>query len=156
MAPAQLSTIGVRLAFFSPARAFAQSATGKTAQARLTALQMKRTKEVDSRTKSLQAQRQQLQQNASVLTEQARAQREKELERIEIDLQRFIQDAQAEIAGVQRDIESEFLTRLRPALEQVATSQSLWLVFNGDAGLLAWDDLALDITTEVVKRIDAR
>jgi Skp family chaperone for outer membrane proteins len=143
-----------RLAYFSPQRAYSLSAAGQAAQARLTALQTERAREIEARTRTLETQQQQLQQSSSLLTETARGQRVKELEKFEVDLQRFIQDAQAEITGFQRDVESEFLARLRPALDQVAKDRSLWLVFNEDAGLIAWANPVLDITSEVVKRID--
>jgi hypothetical protein len=58
--------------------------------------------------------------------------------KFEIDLRRFIQDAQAEITGFQRDVETGFLAKVNPALDQVAIERSLWLVFNEDAGLIAW------------------
>lgn len=143
-----------RLAYFSPQRAYALSAAGQAAQARLTALQTERAREIEVRTRTLETQQRQLQQSSSLLTETARGQRVKELERFEVDLQRFIQDAQAEITGFQRDVETEFLATLRPALDQVAKDRSLWLVFNEDAGLIAWANPVLDITGEVVKRID--
>jgi outer membrane protein len=143
-----------RLAYFSPQRAFSQSAAGQAAQALLTALQTERAREIDARSKTLRTQQQQLEQSTSFLTENARGQRAKELEKFEVDLQRFIQDAQAELTGFQRDVESEFLAKIRPALEQVVKDKSLWLVFNEDAGLIAWVNPALDITGEVVTRID--
>ena len=143
-----------RLAYFSPQRAYALSAAGQAAQARLTALQTERAREIEARSKTLETQQQQLQQSSALLTESARTQRAKELEKFEIDLQRFIQDAQAEITGFQRDVETEFLAKLRPALDQVAKDRSLWLVFNEDAGLIAWASPVLDITGDVVKRID--
>ena len=143
-----------RLAYFSPQRAYALSAAGQVARARLTALQTERAREIEARTRTLETQQQQLQQRSTLLTDIARGQRVKELEKFEVDLQRFIQDAQAEITGVQRDVETEFLAKLRPVLDQVAKDRSLWLVFNEDAGLVAWANPVLDITGEVVKRID--
>lgn len=143
-----------RLAYFSPQRAYALSAAGQAAQARLTALQTERAREIEARTRTLETQQQQLQQSSALLTETARGQRAKELEKFEIDLRRFIQDAQAEITGFQRDVETEFLAKLRPALDQVAKDRSLWLVFNEDAGLIAWANPVLDITGDIVKRID--
>jgi len=143
-----------RLAYFSPQRAFSQSADGKVAQTKLSALQAERTKEVDARTQQLQSQQASLQQSAALLSDAARRLREQEIERFQIDLDRFIQDAQAEFAGVQRDLESAFLARLRPALDRVAKEKSLLLVFNEDAGLIAWGDPSLDVTTDVVARLN--
>ncbi len=142
------------MAYFSPQRAFASSSAGQAAQARVTALQMERAREIETRSRTLESQQQQLQQSSALLTETARGQRAKELEKFEIDLRRFIQDAQTEITGFQRDVETEFLAKLSPVLNQVARDRSLWLVFNEDAGLIAWANPLLDITGEIVKRID--
>jgi outer membrane protein len=143
----------VRIAYFSPQRAFAQSTDGKAAQAKLTALQAERVKEIESRNVTLAAERQALERDAPLLNDAARAQRQQAVDRFEVDLQRFIQDAQNELMGVQRDLETAFLAKLRPALDQVAKDKSLLLVLNEDTGLIAWADLSLDITPEVVKRL---
>ncbi len=159
---AQPATVGdqpgtpgvVRLAYFSPQRAFSESAEGKAAIARLTALQAEKARSIEEKNKALQAQQQALEQTASILGEPARNQRAKEVEKFQIDVQRFIQDAQAELTGVQRDMESAFLAKLKPVVEQAAKERSLQLVFNLDEGTIAWADLSLDITAEVVKRLD--
>ena len=143
-----------QMAYFSPQRAFALSSAGQAAQARVTALQMERAREIEARSRTLESQQQQLPQSSALLTETTRGQRAKELEKFEIDLRRFIQDAQTEITGFQRDVETEFLAKLSPVLNQVARDRSLWLVFNQDAGLIAWANPLLDITGEIVKRID--
>jgi len=138
------------LAYFSPARAFALSADGKTAQAKIAALQVEKEGQVNARRRSLQAQQDELTKSGSLLGDAARAQRSQAIERFELDLQRFIQDAQQELMGVQRDLENAFLVKLRPALADVAKSRSLALVINEDVGLIAWADPGLDITPVVV------
>lgn len=155
-APALGYTQDVRqggLAYFSPARAFALSADGKAAQAKLTALQTEKEAQVDARRRSLQAQQDELSRNGSLLVETARAQRSQAIQRFELDLERFIQDAQQELMGVQRDLENAFLVKLRPALDGVAKSRSLALVINEDVGLVAWADPSLDITPVVVEAL---
>ena len=87
---------------------------GQAAQARLSALEAERAREVETRNRTLEAQRQALASASALLDPAARNQRAKEIERFEIDLQRL----------------------------------------NEDAGLVAWAGPALDITQEIVKRID--
>jgi Skp family chaperone for outer membrane proteins len=143
----------VRLACFSLQRAFSESADGKAAIARLTALQDEKARAIAEKNKALQAQEQALQQSTPLLSEAARTQRSNELERFRIDVQRFIQDAQAELMGVQRDTENAFLVRLKPAVEKVAKDKGLQMIFNLDEGLIAWTDPSLDITSDVVKQL---
>ncbi|SRR5258706_118174 len=140
-------------ACFSPQQAFADSADGKAALARLTALQSERKKAIDERNQALQSRQRLLEQNAGVLSETARAQRTTELEQFRLDVQRFIEDAQAELMGVQKDAENAFLVKLRPVVEKVARDKGFQIIFNLDAGQIAWFDRGLDITPEIVRQL---
>jgi Skp family chaperone for outer membrane proteins len=144
---------GIRLASFSPQRAFADSAEGKAGIATVNALQEKRAREIEDRSKAIVAREQALQQVFGVLSEDVRAERLKDLEKLRLEAERFVQDAQAELLGVQREIESAFAAKLRPALDRVAKNKSIQLVFNLDEPSIAWADPALDITTEVVQQL---
>lgn len=144
----------MRLAYFSPQRAFSLSADGKAAEARLTVLEAERSREIAARNAKLQDMQNSLQQNSSVLGESARRQREVELERFQIDTKRFVEDAQAEFLGVQRNLENTFFVKLRPALDAVAKERGYLFVFNEDSGMFAWANPALDITADVVTRLN--
>ena len=148
------TAVAVQVAYFSPQRAFAASPDGKDAEARLTALQATRERELDARNQKLNALRGALQSNAAVLSASARQEREREIDRFQVDIQRFVQDAQAEFLGVQRQSESAFALKLQPALAAVAKEKGLLLVVNEDAGLLAWADPVADITPEVIRRMN--
>ena len=144
---------GLRLACFSPQRAFSESADGKAAMARLATLQNEKARAIDERNKTLQAREQALERTSPLLSESVRTQRTSELEKLRIDVQRFIEDAQAELMGIRRDAENAFVMKLKPALAKVAQDQGLQLVFNVDDGQVAWFDPSLDITSEVVKQL---
>ena len=144
----------VRLAYFSPQRAFYESADGKAAQAKLSSLQAETSKQIEAQNAKLKSLQNSLAQSSLLLSEAARRAREQEIEKFQVDLQRFVEDAQAEFLGVQRQLESAFLVKLRPALDSVAKSRGLLLVLNEDTGVIAWSDPALDITPEVVTRVN--
>ncbi|HET9195792.1 MAG TPA: OmpH family outer membrane protein [Vicinamibacterales bacterium] len=146
---------GSRLAYFSPERAFALSPDGKAAQTKLAALEAERGKELAARSAKLKDMQDALQRGASVLGEAGRRQRETEIERFEVDTKRFLEDAQAEFLGIRQTSENTFFTKLRPALDAVAKERGFLFVLNEDSGLLAWANPALDITSEVVKRMNA-
>ena len=150
---AQPDAVMARLAYFSPQRAFALSPDGKAAEARLSALEAERSKELAARNAKLADMQNSLQQSAAVLGDTARRQRQLEVERFQIDMKRFVEDAQAEFLGVQRNLENSFFARLRPAVDAVAKERNLLFVINEDAGVLAWANPALDITGEVVTRL---
>jgi Skp family chaperone for outer membrane proteins len=142
------------LAYFSPQRAFYESADGKAAQAKLSSIQAEASRQVNAQNAKLKALENALAQGSSLLNDAARRQREQEIEKFQIDLERFVEDAQAEFLGVQRALETAFLAKLRPALDSVARDRGLVLVFNQDAGLIAWGAPALDITPDVVSRVN--
>ena len=143
-----------RMAYFSPQRAFALSADGKAAQTKLAALEVERGKELTARNARLKEMQDALQQSAGVLGDTALRQRELEVERFQIDIKRFIEDAQAEFLGVRRDLENTFFRKLNPALDALAKERRLLFVLNEDVGLLAWANPSLDITADVVKRLN--
>jgi outer membrane protein len=147
-------TTSLPIAYFSPQRAFVGSAEGKAAQAKLTSLQTDRSREIEARNDKLKAMQGALQQTGVVVSETARRQRQQEIDRFQVDLQRFIQDAQAEFLGVERQSTAAFEVKLRPALAAVARDKRLLLVINEDEGLIAWADPSLDITPDVIKRLD--
>lgn len=144
----------VRLAYFSPQRAFFQSNDGKAAEARLSSLQSQTTREVDSRNAKLKALQQELAARSSVLAEGAKREREQEIDRIQLDLRRFMEDAQAEFLGVQRNLENAFLAKLAPAVDTIARKRGLLFVLNQDSGVLAWADPNLDITSDIVAAVN--
>jgi outer membrane protein len=142
-----------RVGSLSPQRAFAESAVGKAGIARLQALEEKQSHEIAAKNKALQSQQEALEHNSAVLSADARARQSREVERFRIDVQRFIEEAQAELVGAQREIESAFLAKLRPAVERVAKTKELQLIVNLDADSVIWADPSIDITTEVVKQL---
>jgi Skp family chaperone for outer membrane proteins len=153
VSPAIQSLVGVRVACFSPQRAFSESADGKATLARLTAIQNEKARAIEEKNKALRAQEQALEQSSAVLSDAARTERSNEVQKLRIDVQRFIEDAQAELMGIQRDAESAFVMKLKPALAKVAQEKGLQLVFNVDDGQVAWFDASLDITSDVVKQL---
>jgi Skp family chaperone for outer membrane proteins len=80
---------------------------------------------------------------------------EKEIEKQQLDLQRFQQDAQAEITELQNEVQGEFARKVQPLIDQMAKEKGLQMIFNaGDAGF-AWVDAGLDLSPEIIKKLDA-
>jgi outer membrane protein len=152
--PAPFPT-GAKIAFFNPQAVFQASSDGKAAVTRVNALIQKKQKEAEDKAKLLQGNQQKLQTSGSVMNEAARSQLEKEIEKQTKDAERFQQDAQAEVQELQQEVQSEFVKKLSPIIDQLANEKGLHLVFNaGDAGL-AWAAPGLDLTSEVIKKLDA-
>ena len=146
---------GAKFAFISPQRIFAESAEGKVAVGRVNALTQKKQTENQAKQKALADNQQKLQTSGSVMSEAARSQLEKEIERQNTDMQRFQQDAQAEIQELQNEVQNEFVRKITPLLQQVASEKGLQILFNATEAGFAWVDPSLDLTAEVIKRFDA-
>jgi outer membrane protein len=146
---------GAKVAFFNPQVVFQSSAEGRAAVTRVNALIQKKQTENADKAKLLQGNQQKLQTSGSVMNETARVQLEKEIEKQTKDAERFQQDAQAEINELQQEVQNDFVKKLSPIIEQIATEKGLHIVFNAVESGIAWASPGLDLTSEVVKKLDA-
>jgi outer membrane protein len=155
VAPPAPFPAGAKIAFFNPQAVFQASADGRAAVARVNALIQKKQTENADKAKLLQGNQQKLQTSGSVMNEAARIQLEKEIEKQTKDGERFQQDAQAEINELQQEVQNDFVKKLSPIVEQLATEKGLHLVFNASESGIAWATPGLDLTGEVIKKLDA-
>jgi outer membrane protein len=146
---------GSKVAYVVLQRIANESADGKTATTRIQALQQKKAAELNEKNKQLQTAQQKLEKEAGVLSATAAGELQKQVERLQVEIQRFTQDAQAEVQELQQQLQQEFQVRLEPVLQEIGREKGLHFIFNGpDAGLV-WADAALDISTDVIKKLDA-
>ncbi|HUQ86650.1 MAG TPA: OmpH family outer membrane protein [Vicinamibacterales bacterium] len=146
---------GSKVAYVVLQRIANESADGRVATTRIQALQQKKAAELNEKNKQLTTMQQKLEKEGSVMNASAAADLQKNIERVNLEVQRFTQDAQAEVQELQQTLQQEFQQRLEPVLQQVASDMGLQFVFNGpDAGLV-WADSALDISSEVIKKLDS-
>ena len=146
---------GAKVAYVVLQRIANESADGRVATTRIQALQQKKAAELNEKSKQLASMQQKLEKEGSVMNAAAAADLQKNIEKLNVEVQRFTQDAQAEVQELQQELQQEFQQRLEPVLSQVASEMGLQFVFNGpDAGLV-WADSALDISGEVIKKLDA-
>jgi len=146
---------GAKIAFINPQRIFQESADGKAAYNRVQALIQRKQTEGQDKQKQLAANQQKLQTSGGVMNEAARSQLEKEIEKQQVEAQRFQQDAQAEINELQQEVQNDFIKKVTPVIEQVAKEKGLHMVFDVANAGLAWGDPGLDLTNDIIKRMDA-
>ena len=146
---------GAKIAFFNPQAVFQSSAEGRAAVTRVNALIQKKQTEASDKAKLLQGNQQKLQTSGSVMNEAARTQLEKEIDRQTKEAERFQQDAQAEINELQQEVQNDFVKRLAPIVEQIATEKGLQIVFNAVESGIAWAVPGIDLTSDVIKKLDA-
>ena len=143
-----------KIAFVDITAVAANSAAGKEASNKLKALQDKKLAEINDKNKQLQAAQQKLSTGGSVLNDTARDQLQKDVDRMQRDIQFTQQNAQAEYNELQEDLRNDFQKKLMPIIDALATEKGLYAIFSvGDAGAM-YVHPGLDLTAEVVKRLD--
>jgi outer membrane protein len=145
---------GAKIAWINPQRVFQDSGDGRAGLNRVQALIAKKQKEGEDKAKLLQGNQQKLSTSGAVMNDAARGQLEKEIERQQLEAQRFQQDAQAEINELQQEVQSDFVKKVTPVIEQVAKEKGLQIVFDVTNAGIAWGDPGLDLTSEVIKKLD--
>ena len=146
---------GARWAFVVLQRIANESADGKAATAQIQAMQQKKAAELTEKQKQLQGIQAKLEKEASVMSVTAQSDLAKQAEKLNTDIQRFTQDAQQELTELQEQLRLQFESRVQPVLDEVRQEKGLHFIFNGpDSGLVAADP-GLDISLDVIKKLDA-
>jgi outer membrane protein len=146
---------GAKVAYVVLQRIANESADGRVATTRIQALQQKKAAELTNKQNQLAGIQQRLEKEGAVMSPAVAADLQKQAEKLNVEVQRFTQDAQAEVQELQQQLQGEFQQRLEPVLQAVAAEMGLQFIFNGpDAGLV-WADSALDISGEIIKKLDS-
>ena len=146
---------GAKIGFVNFQRVVQESADGKASSGKIQTLSKKKQDEGTQKAAQLKANQDKLAASGSVMSEAARGQLEKEIERQQVEAQRFQQDAQGELNELQQELQAEFLKKVTPILQQVANEKGLHALFNVQEAGFAWVDPGLDLTNEVIKKLDA-
>src|SRR5439155_5392816 len=146
---------GAKIGFVNFQRVVSESADGKASSVRIQTLSKKKQDEGTQKAQLLKSNQDKLAASGSVMSDAARSQLEKEVERQQVEGQRFQQDAQAELNELQQELQAEFIKKVTPILQQVATEKGLHALFNAQEAGFAWVDPGLDLTTEVIRKLDA-
>lgn len=144
-----------KIAFIDVNQVAGASAAGKEASKKLTALREKKLAEVNEKNKQLQALTTKRDTGSAVLNDTARAALDKDIDRLQRDIQFTQQNADAEMQDLTNELQAEFQKRLIPVIEEVAKEKGLHAVFSvADSGV-AYVHAGLNISDEVIKRLDA-
>jgi outer membrane protein len=146
---------GLKYAYVRIDRIAAESSAGKALSDRVKGLNDQKVRELNEKNKQLQTAQQKLESGGSVLNDTARAQLTAEIERQQRDIQRFTEDAQQDLQGLQQQLQEEFTRTLNPVLDKVAKEKQVHMVFNATESGLVWADPSMDLTTDVIKALDA-
>ena len=110
----------------------------------------KKLDEIDKKISSIEKQLE-----SPVLSEEARKKKKKELTDLKSEGQKIQQEAERELSQMKAKAERELIIQIRKVTEDYAKEKNIDLVFVGGAiGGVVYFDKSIDITDEVLKRLD--
>ena len=156
LSPAQVPatpTTTLKVGCIDLAYVAANSRQGKLELSELDTFTRTKQVEIDERAKMLGAQETRLR-NDATMTEAARVELERSLRKAQLDFARFREDTQTEVQQFAARIEQSLRARLFPIVDAISKEKGLTLVFTVDAPGLVWFSPALDVSKDVVQRLD--
>lgn len=84
-----------------------------------------------------------------------RLQLERTFQRARVSFERLQQDANEDVLGLERQVASEFQQMVAPHLDSLARERGVTLLLDSEATVILWVSPAVDLSDELVKRIDA-
>ena len=97
-----------------------------------------------------------LEQQVSTMSARARADLQRAFDRARVDFDRFREDAQAELRVLQTEFEAQFRLKVTPLVDQLSRERGYSFVFGLEHPIIAWFSPEVDVSDEIVKRLDAR
>ena len=152
-APVAVAAGGSKLAVIDFQAALASNAEGRKAQAYLAAEVTKRQGEMEKMQKSLDDAQNKLRTQDKALSDTAKADLTREIDRLGTDLQRKNDDAQKELGDLQQRLLRPIAERLQKVLQIYAVEMGYAVVL--DAMSVVYFQDTADITTEIIRRVDA-
>ena len=145
-----------KIAFVDVNAVAANSQAGKDASKKLQDFQSRKVAELGEKNKQLTAMTARRDSGTGVLNDAARAQLDKDIDKLQRDIQFQQQNAQAEFQDLQTEVQNDFQKRLVPVIDEVAKEKGLYAIYSiADSGA-AYVHPGLDLSAEVIKRLDAK
>jgi outer membrane protein len=133
-----------------------ESAVGKEAKARVGKVFEERQVQFKKSADDLEALRKQLTTQRATLTDTRVAELSKQIEDGQVALERFQKDSQQELAEMQRKEQEVFERQVMPLISELGRELKVQLIFNKYQSGLVFADDAVDITDQVLKRLNTR
>lgn len=145
----------VRIGAVSMAYVARSSKAGQSALAEIEKFVKQKESEAAVKSAELEKQQLALQKSSIGLSARAAGDLQKAFDKSRVEFDRFRQDTQAEIERMQSTFDAEFRVKLAPVIDAVSKEKGLQFVFGLEQAAIVWWSPAVDISEEVVKRLDA-
>jgi outer membrane protein len=131
------------------------SKAGKEGLSRIDEASRKKAAEVEARAAELEKQQIDFRVSSTGLSPRAIADLQRTFEKSKLDFERLQQDARKDLEAMQMQFELEFRAKLAPVVDAVSKEKGLQFVFGLEQAAIIWWSPAVDISDDVVKRLDA-
>lgn len=152
-APASAQTEGLKVGIFNADRILQESQAGQQALAQFNQLSNQRLEEFQAQQSELDQLRQQLLAAAPGSAEAGQLNRQ--LEDKTLMMQRLQQDVQNELAQRQDELTGGITQRMAQIIEELGSEQSFSMIINLVQSGIVYADDSIDITDEIIARLDA-
>jgi outer membrane protein len=146
---------GAKIAYIDIQAVASNSVEGKAATGKLQELEKKKVAEITEKNKQLEAAKTKQQTSSTIMNDSARLSLEKEVDKLTREVQFLQQEAQSERSALQAELQVDFQRKLNPVLEQIGKERALHMLVDINNAGAVWVDTGLDLTGEVIKRLDA-
>ena len=138
-------------------KAITENAEGKKAQEKFMAEFTKKQQEFDSKQKALAEAQTKLQSGDKAMSETAKADLAKSIDKMNTELQRMNDDAQKELPDLQQTLFKPIAEKTQEVLKAYSTENGFAVVFDvsSQASSIIYVQDVADITTEIIRRVDA-
>jgi outer membrane protein len=156
-APAASAPGAGKVAVVDFQRLVTENADGKKAQEKFTAELQKRQKEFEDKQKAMTDAQTKLQNGDKTLNDTAKSDLAKQIDRLNTELQRMNDDAQKELGELQQTLFRPIMEKAQTAVGTYSTENGFAVVFDSSsqASNIVHADPVADITTEIIRRMDA-
>src|SRR5437867_2147181 len=146
-----------RVAVVDFQKAVVENAEGKKAQERFMAEVNKRQKDFEGKQKSLTDAQNKLQTQAPVLTDTVKADLNRQIDKLNTELQRMNDDAQKDLGDLHQQLFRPIMEQTQKVLQAYSVENGFAVVFDvsSQANSIIYVQDVADITTEIIRRVDA-
>lgn len=134
-------------------RTLNETSAGKKARKKLESDKKRKQKELDKDQKKLQKFAAELDKQRVVLKPDVLRQRERELQEKYVKLQETYLKLQQDLAKMEAKLVSDIFRKASPVIKEIAKNKGYKMILEKNESAVLWADPALDITSEVNKKI---
>jgi outer membrane protein len=146
-----------RIAFVDMQQVVQESKLGKAGQDQMKLVAEKANAELADLNKKVQDKQKEITTQGTMITATALAQKNSELDTLNRMLTRRQEDAQKQVTDLEQNLLENFKEKVLPIVEELAKEKGLYVVFSAaDTPGLAYVHPGLDLSLEVIKRLDAK